>query len=236
MPVPLPITPTSGTHVSYHRGVDEPLALLLPLNIHEANPEDVPTRRQAVIEAAAEAFGTELSVDAREINVGRGGDAGALLLEIAGAVGIATGLVLGPAELVRKVREGVNEYRRWARKAKQFVDRLAAQGHKPTILSPALALPVLWTELESRIGPIYRLVWWDEIVIQPFEWVEDPTSFEATAERVYFYVFETSHSRWFLATKGDGTIVTEVETMVPDDYIEYDLWQRDTEAGASDSP
>jgi hypothetical protein len=214
------------THAAYHRGVDKPLALLLPLNIYEANPEDVPTRKHAVFEAAAEAFGTEPSVDAREINVGRGGDAAALLLEIAGAVGIATGLVLGPAELVRKVREDVNEYRLWARKAKQFVDRLAARGHKPTILSPALALPVLWTELESTIGPIDRIVWWDEIAIQPFDWVDDPKSFEATAERVYFYVFETASARWFVATKGDGTIVSEAEAMIPTDYIEYDLWRK----------
>ena len=81
-------------------------------------------------------------------------------------------------------------------------------------------------DLEERVGPITRLVWWDEIVIQPFEWVDDPASFEATAERLYFYAFETERSRFFVAKKGAGTIVYEAETLIPADYIEYALWCR----------
>jgi hypothetical protein len=50
--------------------------------------------------------------------------------------------------------------------------------------------------------------------------------FESTNERVYFFVLEGSRSRWFIASKADGTIVSEVETMIPGDYVEYHFWRR----------
>ena len=68
-------------------------------------------------------------------------------------------------------------------------------------------------------------MWWNEIVSQPFEWVADATAFEATAERLYSYIFEAERSRWYIVTKADGEIVTEAETMLPD-FVEYALWQR----------
>jgi hypothetical protein len=210
----------------YHHDVTEPIAMLLPLNIYEMTPEDIPQRRQAVIDAASEAFGTAPEIDAREINVGRGADAGALLVEIVQAVGLGIALVLGPAELVKRGREAVDEYRLWARKVKKFISNIGNRGFPPTMLSPAVALPIVWTDIETRAGPIERLVWWDEIAVQPFDWVDDPSSFEATAERVYFYIFETTRARWYIATKGDGTIVSEVETMIPRDYTEYHFWPR----------
>ena len=215
----------------------EPVAIMLPLNIYDRKHDVLARRRQEVAAAAMDAFGSAPEIDAREVDIGRGADAGAIVIQIVEALGIGVAVVLGPAELVKKGRESLDEYRSWAKNAKRFVDRLRQNRHQPKMLSANLATAVLITELEARVGPIDRLVWWDEVVVQPFEWVADATSFEATAERLYFYVFETARSRWFVATKGEGTIVTEAETMIPADYTEFGLWRRhdDPDLEAPDS-
>jgi hypothetical protein len=225
----------SGPITIYHRPVGEPIEIMLPLNIYARQPDDTTRRVQAVGDAATEAFGATPEITAREVEIGRGADAGALIMQIAEAVGFGVAVVLGPAELVRKGREALGEYRAWARNAKRFIDRLRGGDYPPTMLSSNLATAVLVVEVEARVGPITRLVWWDELIVQPFEWVDDPTRFEATAERLYFYVFETQRSRWFVATKGDGTIVSEAETLIPADYIEYALWRRDGDPEGPDT-
>jgi hypothetical protein len=138
-----PDHPCGKTRHHYHRWVNEPIAMLLPLNIYVGHPGDVARGREAVADAAAEVFGAQPNVEARAINVGPGGDAGAILIQIAGAIGVALTVVLGPAELVKKGREDLDEYRAWARLAKRFVDRLRHGRHTPKMLSANLATAVL---------------------------------------------------------------------------------------------
>lgn len=205
------------------------IEMILPLNIYERRdgrpaPEDGERQRQTVIRAATEAFGAEIPITSRKINIGRGGDAGGLLIQIAELAGLGIGVLLGPAEIVKRGREAIDEYGGWARKARSFVQKLRDSEDRPMVLSANLATMVAIADLDERAGPVTRLLWWDEIVVQPFDWVSDETRFDRTAERIYFYVFETEHARWFIVTKGDGSIVAEQETVIPGGYIEYSLW------------
>ena len=160
----------------------------------------------------------------RTINVGRGGDAGGLLIQIVELAGLGIGILLGPPELVKRGRDAIDEYRGWARKALAFVRKLREGEDPPRVLSANLATMVAIAELDERAGPVTKLLWWDEIVVQPFDWVKDEARFDRTAERIYFYVFETERARWYIVTKGDGSVVSESETVVPTDFMAYSLW------------
>jgi hypothetical protein len=205
------------------------IEMILPLNIYARRdgrpaPEDGERQRQAVIRAATEAFGFAVPITSREIEIGRGADAGGLLIQIAELAGLGIGVLLGPAEIVKRGRDAIDEYRGWARKARSFVQRLRDSEDAPHVLSANLATMVAIADLDERAGPVTRLLWWDEIVVQPFEWVTDETLFDRTAERIYFYVFETERARWYIVTKGNGFVVSERETMIPTDYMKYSLW------------
>jgi hypothetical protein len=205
------------------------IEMILPLSFYTggrtgSGPEDGERQRRTVIDAAEEVFGHPVVVVSRTINIGRGGDAGGLLVQIAELAGLGITVLLGPAELVRRGREAIDEYRGWARNARSFVQRLRESEDPPYALSANLATMVAIAELEESAGPVTRLLWWDEIVVQPFDWVTDETRFDRTAERIYFYVFETEHARWFVVTKGNGAIVSARETVIPNDYMEYSLW------------
>jgi hypothetical protein len=215
------------------------IEMILPLSFNRggpggSGPEDGERQRQTVIRAATEAFGSAAPITSRTINVGRGGDAGGLLVQIAELAGLGIGILLGPAELVRRGRDAIDEYRGWARSARSFVRQLRESEDPPLVLSANLATMVAIAELEERAGPVTQLVWWNEILVQPFEWVPDERRFDRTAERVYSYVFETERSRWYIVTKGDGSLVSEIETMIPGDYVEYQFWRRHEDVSGGD--
>src|SRR3954454_10481559 len=117
--------------------------------------------------------------------------AAALLVQIVELASLGLAGLIGTAAVVKRGREAIEEYRSWARKWREFVDHLRAGSDPPIAISANLATMVAIAELDERAGPVTRLVWWDEIAVQPFEWVADPTRFDATAERIYSYVFET---------------------------------------------
>jgi hypothetical protein len=176
------------------------IAMIMPLNIYtrrdgRAAPEDGERQRQTVIRAAKEAFGSDVPVTSRQIDVGRGADAGALLVEIVELAAVGFTVLIGPAEIVKRGRDAIEEYRGWARRARSFVQRLRESEDPPVVLSANLATMVAIAELDERAGPVTRLLWWDEIIVQPFEWVSDEARFDRTAERIYFYVFETERAR-----------------------------------------
>jgi hypothetical protein len=202
---------------------DDLIRLLIPFG--GWNESDVPRITTAVVDAYREEFGDEPTVTSRQVEIGRGGDAGATLVEIAIAVGSGVALFVAPAEITKAIAV----YREWGRRLRSFVERLRAKETAPIALSANVATMIAIGDLDERAGPVTRLVWWDEIVVQPFEWVADASAFEATAERLYSYVFETERSRWYIVTKADGTVVTEAETMMPRDHVEYAFWRRHDE-------
>ena len=212
---------------------DAEIGLIVPLPGWDDS--HVPRIRRAIEDAYVEEFGASPAMTTRQIEIGRGGDAGAVIAEIVAWTAFAYAVVVGPAELIKKGREAIDEYRSWARRVSSFVERLRAKGASPAALSPSVAMFVTIADFDKRVGPLTRLVWWDEMVIQQFDWIEDASRLESSTERLYFYVFETERARWYVATKADGFIVSEAETMIPSDYVEYEFWKRHDEPGGAES-
>ncbi len=214
-------------------------------NVYVVSPgrDDEAATRDAVRDAVKTAFEAEPEVRSRDANSGRGADAGAVIVELL-AVGAA--VFYGGGKLLKLTRESAEEWSRVARRLdlptrlSGVVSQLRGSDRAPIAVSWDVAAAIALHHVERATGAETILVWADQLVLQPMEWAGDLEGVESSAERLYFFVIDrlavvtgellsddrdrARVSRFFVATKADGTIITSAETYIPRDYVDYFFW------------
>ena len=82
---------------------DDTVRLLIPFRGWDES--HVPRIKQAVAEAYRDEFGDDPNLTSRHVEIGRGGDAGASLIEIVGVVSTVYAVFVGPSKIARQGRE-----------------------------------------------------------------------------------------------------------------------------------
>lgn len=160
----------------------------------------------------------------RPTNVGRGGDAVALLFD----VGALIASYVAGGVLLRGIREATDEYNRWIgasvdgirRFRRAFDAWLERRDTKPDVSVDIAALLAL-ADVANETGAVPHLVWWDESVIDPMEWNLPASRLDASPERLYFFVIDAEQTRWFIAMKATTTILARTRVWLPPEWMHY---------------
>lgn len=158
-----------------------------------------------------------LRVDARTINIGRGGDGLGLILSIAG---LAVSLFYGAPHTAAALKW----WRRLLR-TERSEDALVAvverdPDNRPFAMSPDLAMLLALRHVEGDDRGAAQPVRWDEIVFDRFD-VFEGDGLEQSPERMYFFVLDHRGQRSFVAMRADGLIVQESAVELPGGWMEY---------------
>jgi hypothetical protein len=179
--------------------------------------------------AFEEEFESTVSARYSDINIGRGGDAPAVIVELVVTAWVA---LVASGKLMKMTREAADEWVRLARtlgvpgKVRRLMDRLTRDHihlHAVTVEMAALYVIDL---VETRTGNTASLVWWEDMAVDPMEWVAAVEGLPATPQRIYTFIVESAGNRYYVVTKADGTVIVDTGHWIPAAWMDYELWRR----------
>ncbi len=177
--------------------------------------------------AAREGFGFDVDVHAEAIDAGRGGAEVALLLtlSVTGIIALAT---ISPKEATKNLTEWAREVGRLrlAERLRTTMIALGSAGYRVRALSLDAAAWLALDMVKEQTGQTPELIWWDDMPLDPRDWMGPPEYLTSTAERLYFFIIDTDDERSFVVMKSDGEIVGTYRQWLPRDWMELNMWRR----------